>query len=74
MISAPGFEAILDGGGVFSDDADIEHGGATLTGDGVANQRESSPNVRLLDGGKLNLAEMHFSSFALKTDRALSCD
>ena len=27
MIAAPGFEAILDGGGVVADDADIEHGG-----------------------------------------------
>jgi hypothetical protein len=38
VISAAGFEAILDGGGVIADDADVEHGGETLTGDGVENQ------------------------------------
>jgi hypothetical protein len=42
VIATPVLEAILDGGGVFADDADIEHGGATLTGDGGWNQREFS--------------------------------
>ena len=40
VIAAAGFEAVLNGGGVVAEDADIEHGGATLTGDGVENQRE----------------------------------
>jgi hypothetical protein len=34
VIATPVFEAFLDGGGVFADDADIEHGAATLAGDG----------------------------------------
>ena len=42
MIAAAVFEAILDEGGVFADDADIEHGAATLAGDGGWNQREFS--------------------------------
>jgi hypothetical protein len=42
VISASLFEAFLDGGGVFADDADVEHGAATLTGDGGGNQREFS--------------------------------
>jgi len=55
MIAASGFEAILDGGGIFPDDADIEHGGETLTGDGVRNQREFSPTVRLLDWDEVKI-------------------
>ena len=47
VVAAPGFEAVLDGGGVVADDADVEHGGTTLTGDGGRNQREFSPNAGL---------------------------
>jgi hypothetical protein len=42
VVSATGFEAFLNGGGVFADDADVEHGAATLAGDGGRNQREFS--------------------------------
>ena len=38
VVAAAGFEAVLNGGGVFADDADVEHGGETLTADGVENQ------------------------------------
>ena len=40
-ISTPGFKAFLNGGRVFADDADIEHGAAILAGDRADNQRES---------------------------------
>jgi hypothetical protein len=46
VIAAAGFEAILNGGGIFADDADVEHGGAILAGDGGRNQREFSDIIQ----------------------------
>ena len=63
MVTAANFEAVLNGGGVFADKADIEHGGGTFTGDGVENQREFSPNARSHSiGRQLGFSEIDFSS------------
>ena len=50
MVASPVFEAILNKGGGFADDADIKHGAVTFAGDRPRTQREFFLKRQLIPG------------------------